>query len=603
MFVIIFNKLTLIDMKTNIFQKNGSIKLLTGILFLATVQIQAQTYQEVAKRTAFDPIASLSDREINNRYGTAVDADGDFAVVGAYNKEIVSGGTTYTEAGAVYVLEKVSGTWQTVQKLVANDPETGAHFGQSVAIHDGYIIVGAPLGEHSTGGGQDHGTAYIFEYNGTTWSQTVKLESPSSNPGNKVFFGNSVDIYNNVGTSSTEVFAVIGEPRSYPHGKAFVYKRISSNNWQNVSTLTDGTAPVAGKNQYFGQSVAIHKDYLVVGAINGFVVGASPAYGGLSYVFHYNGTDWTTTPEFRLVAGDQAEWDRFGSDVDITDDYVIVGAPAEKSPNSPANVSIGSGAAYIFERTALNDWTQIDKLVTLQRNGSESYGSSVSITSDFALVGAANDRFDYCGTVINQTGTAYLYANDDPFSTYRLVEQLRASDAQISDQFGAEVAISGTASDPSFFVGASLEDHDNNGNNLIDNSGSMYIYEKPSSTARTKNPLSNGAEQSLIDEIEVDLYNLDDELQGHSFVGSKEDIKFQLIKSDNLLTVQMEEELINQNERMTIKMIDAKGQLLYRRDVNSSNSVVIESDGLAKGVYFISIVSEKSRSTKKILLD
>ena len=58
--------------------------------------------------------------------------------------------------------------WPQQAKLLAADGAVGDHFGISVSVSGDYAIVGAIHDD-------DNGSAYIFYYNGTSWSEQAKL--------------------------------------------------------------------------------------------------------------------------------------------------------------------------------------------------------------------------------------------------------------------------------------------------------------------------------------------------------------------------------------------------------------------------------------------
>merc|ERR1712000_300414 len=100
-----------------------------------------------------------------------------------------------------------------------------------------------------------------------------------------------------------------------------------------------GTDPQA--SDYFGTSVAISGNYVVVGA-NGEDAGGSGA--GAAYIFHRTGSN-TWDAGVKIVATDPQASDEFGKSVAISGDYVVVGAYGEDAGGDNA------GAAYIFHRT------------------------------------------------------------------------------------------------------------------------------------------------------------------------------------------------------------------------------------------------------------
>jgi hypothetical protein len=77
-----------------------------------------------------------SERAINDFFGTVVAICGNYAVVGAPQEDADSAGfNLLPEAGSVYIYERDGyGTWRFKQRLVAEDRESDAYFGQSVSI-------------------------------------------------------------------------------------------------------------------------------------------------------------------------------------------------------------------------------------------------------------------------------------------------------------------------------------------------------------------------------------------------------------------------------------------------------------------------------------
>ena len=113
-------------------------------------------------------------------------------------------------------------------------------------------------------------------------------------------------------------------------GAAYVFVR-NGTTWNEQDKLV---ASDAEANDYFGGSVAISGDTVVVGAPYGISGGSSV---GAAYVFVRNGTSWSQ--QGKLVAGDAQVDGRFGCSVAVSGDTVVVGASGEGSY---------AGAAYVF---------------------------------------------------------------------------------------------------------------------------------------------------------------------------------------------------------------------------------------------------------------
>lgn len=114
-----------------------------------------------------------------------------------------------------------------------------------------------------------------------------------------------------------------------------------------------------------------------------------------------------------------AEWDAlqaaspdlgrdFGGSMDLKEDWLIVGAPIDGD--------LWEGAVYIFRRddrgtaSSIDDlWVQAAKLVEPDPHTTSSFGSSVAIDRDWAVVGDPDRR----GRLYFGEGAAYLFRRDD----------------------------------------------------------------------------------------------------------------------------------------------------------------------------------------------
>jgi hypothetical protein len=196
-----------------------------------------------------------SDRATNDRLGWSVAISGDVAIVGAFNKNSVT--------GAAYIFERGgSGTWDSTEtvKLVASNPDPDDRFGWSVGINDGVAIVGADRDNNMVG------SAYIFERDdGGNWPEVRRLVPLSYVP--SAYFGNSVAIEGGV--------ALVGSVADESgRGSAYHFERTGVGTWNCTQRLI---AVDRAQNDDFGVAVAISGDVVIVGAI-GDDAGKGSAY-------------------------------------------------------------------------------------------------------------------------------------------------------------------------------------------------------------------------------------------------------------------------------------------------------------------------------------
>jgi hypothetical protein len=243
---------------------------------------------------------------------------------------------------------------------------------------------------------------------------------------------------------------------------------VFAQNWDQIIKVV---ASDRAADDEFGRSVAISGDYAIVGAAlecHNATGGDSLYRAGSAYIFKNNAGTWTQMQ--KIVASDRGATDMFGITVAISGDYAIVGANGEDEDATGGNTLSLSGSAYIFKNIA-GTWSQVQKIVASDRATNDLFGGSVSISGDYAIVGASNEDHDASGgNTLNLSGSAYIFKNIA--GTWSQVQKIVASDRGASDYFGNSVAISGDNA----IVGAFQEDHDITGGNTLSNAGSAYIF-------------------------------------------------------------------------------------------------------------------------------
>ena len=231
-------------------------------------------------------------------------------------------------------------------------------------------------------------------------------------------------------------------------GSAYIFQR-SGSDWIEIDKLI---SPDSVTGDYFGISVSISGDYAIVGAMGDEDKGPS---SGSAYIFQRSGNNWNLIK--KLTASDGETGDSFGESVSISGDYAIIGA------KQFFKIWPDPGSAYIFQRYG-SDWVELEKLNASDSAAGDAFGISVSISGDYAIVGASGND-DYGA----YSGSAYIFQSSG--SDWVEVEKLNASDGAADDRFGVSVSISGGYA----IVGASTDDE-----NGVD-SGSAYIFQRSGS--------------------------------------------------------------------------------------------------------------------------
>ena len=198
------------------------------------------------------------------------------------------------------------------------------------------------------------------------WTEQDKLLSTDGTSDD--YFGCSVSIDGNLA-----VIGAYGDDGGT--GSAYIFIR-SGTTWTEEQKLTasDGKA-----GDYFGSSVSIHENLVIIGAYGDD--------GGTGSAYIFNGSGITWVEEQKLTASDGEAGDYFGNSVSINEDMAIVGAYGDDN---------FTGAVYAFNYSGPT-WNELIKLELADNAIGDCFGCSVSFDGSFAIIGAYGDE-DYSGS-------------------------------------------------------------------------------------------------------------------------------------------------------------------------------------------------------------
>ena len=217
--------------------------------------------------------------------------------------------------------------------------------------------------------------------------------------------------------------AVVGAPNhsvvADGSGAAYVYVRTATS-WQFQQKLT---ANDASPQSFFGTSVAIDNDTIVVGAHGDANAGFA---SGAAYVFVRTGNTWIQ--QQKLTGSENSPSDSFGLAVGINGNTIVCGAFG----NTPSFNTITWGTAYVFTRAG-NTWIESQKLAASDAGDFNSFGGTVAISEDTIIVGAQGNA-DFSGAM-------YVFTYNG--SQWVEQEKLHAQDATPRTLFAYRLGISG----------------------------------------------------------------------------------------------------------------------------------------------------------------
>lgn len=339
---------------------NNEIAFYAGAAYI--FRKDADGWQQIATLRASDGVEQ-------DKFGESVSISGDTAIVGAQDDD-----DAVDSSGSAYVFREINGNWQQIAKLTADDAAENDRFGVSVAIDGQTAVIGTSANTDA---------AYVFREVNGVWQQITKLTSPTPEPSHP--FGNRVAIDGDT--------IVVTEPLygQDPAGEAHVFQE-SAGLWQHVATLT---ASDARRYDYFGRSVAISNDTIVVG-IQGSFSGAAPIDRGRAIVYQKDGESWNETA---ILFPEPSAEDSFGSSVDVQNGVIVVGDAYDGVTGAYSR----HGPVYIF-RDIDGVWQRVLKLRPSDDSEDTRFGGSVATDGSIVLTGTARIPLDQ-----GRTGAAYVH--------------------------------------------------------------------------------------------------------------------------------------------------------------------------------------------------
>lgn len=372
-----------------------------------------------------DGILESSDVQQADFFGSAVAADGDWALISAPGEDPPTGGT-----GSCYAFERVGGAWVERQKLVPWDGAQLSKFGTDVAIHQNVAAVSAGLQDCA-------GAVYVYRFDGTAWQNEAVLQSPSSDPCD--FFGVSVAVHGDrilVGAERDD--AVTGQEM----GSAVLFQ-FDGQAWTQEQVFAP---PIPILDVRYGHDVAL-------GPVTAFVaapgrIGLQTTLPGEVHVYGLVGSSWTYSATLRASDGGNANL--FGDTLALDATTLAVGAQ-----------QFGTGSVYLFDESGGGLWLESQKLTAPDGTGSNEFGAGVALEDDRLAVMAPDQP-----TAGPASGSGYLF--ERAAGTWIFQRHLIGSTAINGKRFGSGGA---TLAGPDLIVGGPAEDF------VGSDSGAAFLFE------------------------------------------------------------------------------------------------------------------------------
>lgn len=413
-------------------------------------------YENNENTWAHRHVLAAHNKDAEDLFGWSVALSEDILVVGAPGEDssplndVNSGGLGVndesTDSGAAYVYRKHEGLWIFDAFLKASNADSFDLFGNSVAVHNGFIAVSA-INEDSDASNplnntvESSGAVYIFTKIDGQWMETSMLKA--SNPSLGDHFGSSLAVLENTlvigapeeDSSSTEINGR-QDDLSRNSGAVYVFS-YDGERWREEAFIK---SPNNLHDNKFGASVALSSSVLVVGSpnenssstgINGDSSNFGAEESGAAYVFNKENGQWGFSTFIK--ASNTYPFSNFGSSVSADKDLIVVGSIGESSHSLAINgdqldrSEVASGAAYVFHYDGFY-WKQIHYVKSQNTQRYDNFSWSMSLSDENILIGSPfeDNRFvgdddrmvddldgEDIGAEIDQAGAAYIYQFGD----------------------------------------------------------------------------------------------------------------------------------------------------------------------------------------------
>ncbi|HKU40081.1 MAG TPA: hypothetical protein VJR89_18105, partial [Polyangiales bacterium] len=274
--------------------------------------------------------------------------------------------------GAVYVYEREADGW--AQRTVLREP-SGGRFGAALLLRGDRLFVGNP-GDST--GARGAGSTFVYERAAGGWTRKHTLRAARPVAGE--WLGSALAL-----AGDTLLNGATG-PAPQGSGRVLVFREVDDD-WREQQTLTPEPAELGS---FFGTSIAVHGDDLVVGAFNG-TVGLT---GGLAYVYQRDGSG-TFVQRAVLRPSNTRAGDFFASGIALAGTTLAIGASQESSAaggiGTPATGALDrSGALYLFDGAG-GAYRQSLQIKSEAPRVLEEFGRNVVVSGDAMFVSASAD--------------------------------------------------------------------------------------------------------------------------------------------------------------------------------------------------------------------
>lgn len=436
--------------------------LIMALVLLFKTQGQCQVYHAFLNLSA-------PDRLLYDRFGFNYEIGNNLVVVGAPEGDLFPANKAQVfDAGFVCIYERLSrGDWKTPVKLYAPAPQEVGHFGQSISLNNGKLLVGEPL--YNTADSASHkqaGRAWLYQRDQFGHWRNAPVLIPIKQSGN-AWFGYAVALTDSNAFVSAPMMTVNHPQLMEGAGGVYVFS-LGENGTKETQLLT---SPTVTTGQQFGNAIAADKQTLVIAAHRSDIKGAKNlSSSGAVFIYEKSvGGGWIFKQELRVPSPIGQE--NFGSAISLSGDQLIVGASQDQLDEKSLNRIKNAGAAYFYRKSRITKkWELEQKLTAPSRSEGDLFGFSVSLSADRLAISSPLKSLADQTKGTSENGSIYLYQKNQR-GKLELIQTIPAPNKGLN--FGSSVKLYNKW----LGIGAYRTETDENGKDPKIDAGLAYLME------------------------------------------------------------------------------------------------------------------------------
>lgn len=324
-----------------------------------------------------------------NFFGNVVCINDQFAFVSATGDDNTTDLTDGSRKGAVYVYKKSpNGLFLLSQKIILTIRNNSDSFGKSMFVNDSILAIGA-IGK-TVNNVKLSGTVFIYKLSiKGIWELSATVPPPTHKG---ELFGSKICLTKNKLLITSDL----------PE-RTYVFEKNNDSSYIFLKELL----PSVASDSRIGSAIAMNDDYIFVGTTGTFDKnGGNPTCDPISlaerqkqkrgagavYVFSNKTSEYVLLQ--RLVPLDQTADMYFGHAISLSGNKLIISAVGERLSSAECDKSAFFGSAYVFDLHK-DRWSEKQKLISPIRSYWDKFAFSVSICSEYMIIGSRFDDEDF----------------------------------------------------------------------------------------------------------------------------------------------------------------------------------------------------------------